>query len=335
MTNNLYHWLSNIDSLKFEDKSVLIMGAGWMARQYAIALSKMKIKDVTVISRTKEKADLLCKEFGFLTLDDNDKLIGKISRKDLTIIATPVQFLLPTAKLALENGQDNILVEKPGSLYYPEMLSFNKSLTNQRVRIAYNRLVYPNLHMLKELVEKEEGITSCNFSFTEWIHTIDFKKEYKEAYARWGITNSSHVITIVFDLIGMPKQFSFYQCGKLDWHQAGSVFVGSGLTERKIPFSYHSNWESAGRWGIEVMTRDNAYRLIPLEELYVCPKGSTTWQKVPFKVAYPGVKQGIAEQIALMLDRQTENKIKLVSLEKAVGYNKAIEKIFGYNNQRF
>ena len=83
------------------------------------------------------------------------------------------------------------------------------------------------------------------------------------------------------------------------------------------------------------MTSDNAYRLIPLEELYVCPKGSTTWQKVPFKVAYPGVKQGIAEQIALMFDRQTENKIKLVSLEKAVDFNKAMEKFFGYDNKRF
>jgi len=257
-----------------------------------------------------------------------------LKKKDLTIIATPINSLLPMAKAALDSGQDNILIEKPGSLYLKDLQSLDKSSKGKRVRIAYNRLVYPNLHKLKQLVEEEGGITSCNFNFTERVQTINFNKENKEVYSRWGIANSLHVISMALDFIGKPKEFLFYQAGKLDWHPTGSIFVGSGLTEKNIPFSYHADWGSSGRWGIKVMTNENAYRLISLEELYVCHKDSFEWDKIPFKIAYPKVKQGVVEEISLMFEKEIENKIPLVSLDKAVIFNQIAEKILGYRSEK-
>ncbi len=330
---NSYNWLSNIDSRSYNDKSVLLVGAGWMAKQYANALSQMKVKDVTVISRTQQKVSQLCDEFGFQpNLKEPKEALNKMERKDLTIIATQIESLLPMTKLAIESGQDNVLIEKPGSLYSNELLSLDNSSNGKRIRIAYNRLVYPNLHKLKQLVNEEGGITSCNFNFTERIHSIDFDKESKETFSRWGIANSLHIISMVLDLIGIPKQSLFYQTGKLDWHPTGSIFVGSGLSEKKIPFSYHADWGSSGRWGIEVMTSQNAYRLISLEELYICHKDSFEWGKIPFKIAYPKVKQGVAEEISLMLEEEIEEKIPLITLEKAAVFNQVAEKILGYES---
>ncbi|MGH9878162.1 MAG: Gfo/Idh/MocA family oxidoreductase, partial [Nitrososphaerales archaeon] len=148
-----YELLLGIRSLKFDDRSVLIVGAGWMARQYALALSKMHIKDVTILSKSEERVVRLCHEFGFNPLAGGyEKHLRSTKRVDLLVVATPVHVLLPATKLAVKHGQRNILVEKPGSLYRQELLSLARTLRNQRVRVAYNRLLYPNLHMLKQLL---------------------------------------------------------------------------------------------------------------------------------------------------------------------------------------
>lgn len=326
-----YESLVGIGSLKFDDRTVLLIGAGWMARQYALALSKMNIKNVTILSRAKEGAARLCHEFNFDSVSGGyEKHMSSIGQKDLVIVATPVHLLLPAAVQAMKTGQQNILIEKPGSLYYPELQSLARKLTGQRVRVAYNRLLYPNLHRLKQLLKKDGGATSCTFTFTEWIHTIDFTKEKHDAYLRWGISNSLHVIAMAFDLIGMPRTIDARQYGTLRWHPSGSIFVGSGESDQGVPFSYHANWNSAGRWGIELMTRKNSYRLAPLEDLQVCKKGTVNWEKVPFDMAFHDVKTGVGEEVAVMLDRRLEAVAGSVSLAKAAEFNKIAEKIFGY-----
>jgi predicted dehydrogenase len=329
---NSYEILTNIGKIDLQKKSVLIIGAGWMSRQYAIALSQMKIKDVTIVSRNKDKVTQLANEFNFTSIcGQADDIFPNLPLMDLVIVATSVNSLFSITKFAIKNGQTNILIEKPGSLYRDEILNLNKISKNSRIRIAYNRLTYPNLHKLKLLVSQEGGITSCNFNFTERIDSIDFKKEITEVYTRWGISNTLHIISMVLDLIGFPKEYLFYQSGKLDWHPTGSIFVGSGLTEKNIPFSYHADWGSSGRWGIEVMTKENAYRLISLEELYVCHKNSFEWIKVPFDVSFPKVKQGVAEELCIMLEPNLENIVPLTTLEKASKFNEVAEKILGYD----
>ena len=329
-----YETLTSIDSLNFQNKSVLIVGSGWMAKQYAIALKEMKIKDVTIFSRNKERSESLCSEFNFKpTFGNPEEIIAKIPKRDLTIITTSISSLVKMTKLVINCGQKNILVEKPGSLYSNELLELDRISKNCRIRIAYNRLTYPNLHKLKSLILKEGGISSCNFNFTERIQSIDFKKESPDVYARWGISNSLHIISMVFNLIGLPKESLFYQSGKLEWHPTGSIFVGSGLSEKNIPFSYHADWGSSGRWGIEIMTQENAYRLVSLEELFVCHKNSFEWEKIPFDVSYPKAKQGVCEEIALMLDEKLEEKIPLVTLSLATKFNKIAEQMLGYDSK--
>lgn len=112
--------------------------------------------------------------------------------------------------------------------------------------------------------------------------------------------------------------------------QAGTG-VGVGIITENIPFSYHADWRSAGRWGIEIMTtHQNAYRLIPMEQLYRRRKGSFSWELVETAVAFPGVKQGISEEIAIMLDVELEKKIQMQSIEKAAEYIALTEEIMGY-----
>jgi predicted dehydrogenase len=340
MSNNLennknsYDIISNINELNFQNKSILIIGSGEMAKQYAIVLYEMKIKNVSILSRNKDSVKQLCNEFDYIPIyGDLNEELSKIPEKDLTIIATSADSLYSVTKSVIQNNQKNILIEKPGSLYSDELLDLNQNLKNSRVRIAYNRLTYPNFHKLKSIIN-EEGISSCNFNFTELSHFINFEKWNQIVYSRWGIINSLHVISMVFELIGFPKDYKFYNLGSLEWHPTSSVFAGSGKSEKGILFSYHADWNSAGRWGIEIMTKNNAYKLISLEELFVRYKNTFEWNKISFNVAYPRIKQGIAEQIAVMLEKSLELKIPLVTLEKGAKLITIAEEMLGYHNNK-
>jgi predicted dehydrogenase len=326
-----YDWLKNIGSLQFTNKKVLIIGGGMIAKQYALAFLKFNITNITIIAKTGSGISNFCTEKNIVLLSGGfEKHLPNFEKMNLVIIATPIPILIKATKLCIENGQDNILIEKPGSLYSDELLSLSNDYPNQRIRIAYNRLVYPNLHKLKQLINSEGGVTSCRFTFTEWFDRIEFEKDESIVYQRWGISNSLHVISMAFDLIGLPKEITTTQSGKIDWHVSGSKFTGCGISENDIPFTYHADWGSGGRWGIEIFTKENTYLLISLEELYVCPKFTGQITPVEFEIAFPDVKLGIPEEIAIMLDNPSH--IDLVSLEYACKLNKITEKIMGYSS---
>lgn len=328
---NFYNWLVNIDSLDFHDKSALIIGGSEISRQYAVGLKKLGIDEISIIAKRGEYISEFCNEHKIrLYKGGFENHISSIEQKDITIVAPPIPDTINATRMAIENNQKNILIEKPGSLYFNELESLSKSFPEIDIRVAYNRLAYPNFYKLKELVKNEGGITSCRFTFTERLGTMDFKKDKPEVYHRWGISNSLHVITMAFELIGMPEEIHCYQYGNLEWHPSGSIFVGSGISNEKIPFSYHADWGSGGRWGIEVNTKENSYQLIPLEDLFACKKDTGTWNHIDFKNSFPDVKQGITEEIAIMLDGNKEFRNFLPSLKKAANYNRLAEKIFGY-----
>jgi len=329
-----YKTSSLIDNLNFENKKIVIIGAGWMAEQYCNALFTMKIKNVTVISRKEESSRRCCKKYGYKPLYGGYKdNLPKLGVFDLVIVATPIHELKTAATFAINCGNKNILVEKPGALYSSILNNWVKETENTdvRIRIAFNRHTYPTLWKLKEIT-KEEKITSCFYTFTEWVHTINFTNNQPDVYKRWGIANSLHLISMAHNLIGMPKEISSYRSGSLTWHPSGAQFVGAGVTETDIPFSYQADWESAGRWGIEIMTNHSAYRLIPLEKLYRCSKGSVNWEEIGCISTYPNVKEGVAEEITIMLNKELEKEIPLVTLKQATLLTKLAEKIFGYSS---
>ena len=55
--------------MNLQKKSVLIIGAGVMAEEYAKALSELKIKNVTILGNSIKKTQNLAKKYGYyLTL---------------------------------------------------------------------------------------------------------------------------------------------------------------------------------------------------------------------------------------------------------------------------
>ena len=195
---------------------------------------------------------------------------------------------------------------------------------------AYNRVAYPSFIEARARTCQEGGITSGTYTFTEIIGA-DWSKRYSaEELARWGIANSLHPIGMAHGLIGLPASWNSYRSGALPWHPLGSVFVGSGVSDRGIPFSYQADWGSKGRWSVEVHSSQASYRLCPLEKLYRKASAMDDWEEVPVATFAPDVKTGVAEQVAAMLCDDVRRLVPLVSLNETADLTRYAEELFGY-----
>ncbi|XDD51534.1 hypothetical protein AB3N59_07305 [Leptospira sp. WS92.C1] len=187
------------------------------------------------------------------------------------IVSSNTSYLYSHAVLCIEFGIKTLLVEKPGGINLFEIKNLNqkKNELGGKIFIAYNRRFYSSVESARQIIKEDGGVTSFTFDFTEWPHTIEPLQIPIEEKRNWILRNSSHIFDLVFHLCGNPIELNSKNFkGNLDW-TPNSIFIGMGVTENKIPFSYHSNWESAGRWGIELNTKNRKLILRPLEKLQV------------------------------------------------------------------
>ena len=312
------------------EKNVTIFGTGYMGSEYAKACKKLGLENVEFVCRHKESAESFQRKFGYKTISGGlSKYIDAGASGDLAVIATPVEQLTEGLKKVITSDFCHILVEKPVALDSAEINQILNLPNSNKVKVAYNRVNYPSVRKLITLAESDGGITSASFEITEWSHKIDENKFSPEVLKKWGIANTSHVLSIIQQCMGTLSVENAIQADSLSWHPSGAVFCGSGRGKSGAPFSYFGNWKSAGRWGCQVHTERGCYRLIPLEELYFCKKGTIKWEKIEIDSSYTGVKDGVCEQLLAALGLNTQ--FRCPNLAFAASLTRASEKIFGYS----
>ena len=236
-------------------------------------------KEFTVVGRGSKSAKFFKKQTGIIPeLGGLDVFLKgkKLNKNTLAIIATGTETLMSITHQLLKSGVEKILVEKPAAISIDELLENEQYLKHYEnsIFVAYNRRFYASVIEAEKLIEEDGGLESMHFEFTEWAHTIEPLKKAIGVKRNWFFANSTHVVDLAFFIAGKPKILnSFSKSGKLDWHDKTN-FVGAGETEKGVLFSYISNWESAGRWGIELLTQNRRIYLKPMEDIHVQMKGS-------------------------------------------------------------
>lgn len=316
-------------------KKIAIIGAGQMAEEYIKVLKDLNIETICV-SRSESSSTKIKQKYEVNVfsggVENNYDVLSKI---DKAIVAVDLLSLKDVAIKLAEFGVKDILLEKPGSLTAQginELCNIQKLYKNN-IYIAYNRRFFQSVKKLKELILKEGGLTSVSFSFTEWSDQIS-ELEYDEFIKnKWLICNSSHVIDLFIFLAGKPKKISTITSGSLDWHPSGSMFTGHGFTENNTMFSYHSDWESSGRWGLQANTKQNKYFLEPLEQLTRMKKNSINLEAVELETRSidKQFKPGIYHQTKDFID---ENPSSLCSLEDHLDHMHIYEQIAGYKTHK-
>jgi predicted dehydrogenase len=196
--------------------------------------------------------------------------IGTDDAPSRAIVAASASELVAATTHLLAIGVDDILVEKPAALDRAglESIAACASRAAARVHVAYNRRHYASVHRARELISDDDGVTSFSFEFTEWPDRVVASGQPADVLAAWFLANSTHVVDLAFHLGGWPADLAaFVGGGGLAWHQGPTVFAGSGTTTEGALFSYGANWQSPGRWGVELLTRRRRLVLRPLEQL--------------------------------------------------------------------
>lgn len=296
---------------EFKDmsKEVLLVGSGGMAADYVKVLRALELR-FTIVGRGEQSAKKCSEATGCEVITGG--LAAYLAKSPAipshAIVAVGVEKLHETTLQLLAYGVKNILVEKPAGLDKQEIMSVQQEAREQgaSIYVAYNRRFYSSVLKAQEIIAQDGGVTSFNFEFTEWAHQIEKLTKAPGVKEHWFLGNSTHVVDLAFYLGGRPEQMSTYTSGGLAWHSAGSVYSGAGVSDGGALFSYQANWESAGRWSVEMLTKSHRLILRPVEKLQIQKRGSVA-------VEFVECDDKLDQEFKPGLFLQTKNFIKNVA----------------------
>jgi len=310
---------------------IYLVGAGYMAHEYARVLKKLE-QEFIVIGRSTKSANEMSEVLNIEVVSGG--LTKFLSSTEITptsaIVCTPVESLTSVTEELLDFGLKKILIEKPGAMSTGELLRL-ETLSNEMnadVRIGYNRRFYQSTLALEKALLNEK-LTAANFEITEWAHLIQNEPCADKVKQKWVLANTSHVIDLVMHISGKFEQLSAFSSGKLDWHDASASFVGAGISTKGILLSYCGYWDGPGRWSAEFITTDNRYIFRPMEKLQVQRKGSVAVEfmtGIDYSIDEE-FKPGIFLQTVAFLNNDFD---KLCSLSEQIEAFTTYEKIANY-----
>jgi len=310
---------------------IWLVGAGPMAVDYYKVLSELG-DELTVIGRSEASADKFTEatakgvEIGGL----EGFLVKGPKLPYAAVISVGVEQLASATISLLDYGIKKILVEKPGGISSKEIEEVAESARKHgaTVMVAYNRRYYASVCAAKRMIEDDGGVTSFNFEITEWSHIIKNHNKDPRTMHSWFLGNTSHVVDAAFFLGGEPIELEPFTSGSLSWHPASSNFAGAGVTSKGALFSYSGNWESPGRWSLDVMTVKRRYIFRPFEQLHVQEIGSTAIKKVEIDCDMDKeFKPGLYMQCKSLLESRYEH---MCSIEEQARMSKVYERMAGY-----
>ena len=311
-----------------------LIGTGAMALSYQQVLTALRLP-FTVIGRSVESCNQFTSKSGVSALPggiecalDTCKTAPKHA-----IVAVSVEALYPVCRQFLLAGVKSVLLEKPGALYPHELEDLQKLAEESQstVVIGYNRRFYQSVQAARDILDQDGGPCSMQLELTEWSHQLSQLKLPKAVLQRWMIANTAHVIDLAFYLAGKTQILHCEKSGTLDWHPAFARIAGSGVTEQGVLFTYSGDWESAGRWGLELQTK--AHRLIfrPLEQLQIQSRGQLRVENVTVKNDIDQkFKAGLYQQTLAFSKNELQN---FATLSEQTALLSVICKMAGYSLQ--
>lgn len=257
--------------------NIWLVGTGSIGIEYAKILDKLNV-NFTAIGRSEHKTKAFEEATGHKAIGGGLAKFAEGAKEapSAAIVAVGVEDILETARLLLHAGTRLMLIEKPGGLNAAEITELTSLSESHKATtlIAYNRRFYSSVIKAQEIIAADGGVTSFHFEFTEWSHVIAKLDKSPELLAHWFLANSTHVADTAFFLGGKPVELSAYRSGGNAWHPGGTIYAGAGRSAGGALFSYQANWESPGRWSIEVNTRQHRLYFRPMEALAIQKIGS-------------------------------------------------------------
>ncbi len=307
-----------------------LIGAGPMAQDYAKVLNSLE-QPFEVIGRSESSATTFRAATGHaVRLGGVENALRELPSPDLAIVAVGVEQLAVVSRALIEAGTRRILLEKPGGIDSEEINRLQRVAAARRaeVLLAYNRRFYASTLKAKEYIEADGGLLSAQFEFTEWSHKIGSLPKAAGVKERWLLGNSTHVIDLAFHFCGVPADWCCWHAGSIDWHPAAARFCGAGVTTQGVLFSYLSDWQAPGRWGLELLTSERRLILRPMEQLQVTLLGDVKVETIELEDTLDReFKPGLCRQTEAFLN---SDDVLFCTLDEQVNNMHFYLKIAGY-----
>ena len=305
-------------------KTVVIIGGGVIAQEYARVLKLLNINFYFVVRSEKTKSHLSFIFPGIMCYSG-----GIEKHKDIpsmAIVATQVEYLIDITKYLVTKKIKSILVEKPLSYSINEIKKLQLLSKDTIIQIALNRLYYPSVLTAERIIKFDGGIRTISGDFTEAIWRIPKEKFHNSTLNNWIIANSIHVISTVFYLSGVPEKIISFNNGiNPSGLSENACYSCIGYTNsKKTLINLKADWGSAGSWSIEITTPKSKLFLSPIEKIIKQELGSFEKKEIINDFKEPdGVKPGFFNQTKFWLEG---NKLS-IDLEEYIEHLKIIELI--------
>lgn len=298
------------------NKKVFLIGTGQMAIDYFAVLKDQNLI-TTVIGRGEESAIKFESKTGVKPFVGGlQQYINNngLPKNAYVIIATGTEALMSSLLLTLQAGAYKVLIEKPAAISIEELIENEEKLKpySDKVFVAYNRRFFASVIEAQKMIADDGGLQTIHFEFTEWAHKIGPLTKSAGVKENWFFANSTHVVDLAFYLAGEPVDWkAFSKAGDLKWHSKVN-FTGAGITDKGVLFSYLSNWESAGRWALELLTEKRRIYLKPMESISVQEKGTVAVVEHKFDDSLDlQFKPGLMKQVEAYLDDNDNNLLNI------------------------
>lgn len=263
---------------------VLLVGAGPMAEAHARALLALGAA-FDVVGRGTQSAARFATAIGVRPHEGG--LAAYLAKRPLSpdmrvVVALPILQLADATRQLVEAGARHLLVEKPAGLDLGDIdaVAAVAAAARAEIFVAYNRRFYNSVAAARAIIAEDGGVSSFHVDFTELAARVATPDKEPAVLANWFLANSSHVLDLAFHLAGPPADMSGTVAGRLPWHPAGAVFAGHGCTTGGALFTWHADWASTGRWGLDLRTTKRRLLLQPLESLFVQDAGSFSLSEI-------------------------------------------------------
>jgi len=305
-----------------KSSEILLVGAGKMAQDYYHVLRGLGT-EVTVFCRSEKSAKNFEKKTGHEAFYGDLRQLFEKKEYTKAIVAVDIENLHTVSINLLELQVKELLVEKPAGIDKAQIkdLAYKAFSAKAKVYVGYNRRFYASVIKAQELINRDGGVVSFSFEFTEWSNKVGKLNYSDKVMNNWFLCNSSHVVDLVFHLCGNPKEIYPQISGinKLSWHPSGSVFYGSGVTHSDAIFNYKANWIGPGRWSIEIITPKRKLILKPLEELHINNMDSLESKRIEIKDELDlQYKPGLFLQTQSFIDSIESNLCSIFDLESSI-----------------
>ena len=241
-------------------KSVVIIGAGYMAEEYSKVLLKLKKKnfiDISgIYSRTFSKANNLKKKYKIQNCYSNLDLMMKTVKPSHVIVAVSEISTLSVCKI-LSKYKVNVLIEKPCGYNESQSKKISKIFKkNKNVYLALNRRYFNSTIRAKKLLRKDEKRNILVLDQQE-----PNPKRPKKIRDNWMYANSIHLIDYILNFCrGKIKKISLNKSIK-NIRDITVIFSSGDVA------NYKACWGMPGPWGVIVNTKSIYIKLMPLENL--------------------------------------------------------------------